>query len=182
MHSQTTQSETIIPADEAAIRAIPSRMIDGWNKGSAEAFAAPFTETADFVEFEGTYLKGRQAIAAFHQHIIDTLVERFHIEIEAKFVRLLDPQLAVMHAIARMTLPGQTEPSPSRDSMELFVVRKHAGDWRVEAFQNCRRLTLDRQLFLDDLDALPAAAQRQVADLVVSLKQRHQAEKALTPG
>jgi uncharacterized protein (TIGR02246 family) len=176
MSSQTTRSGAITVADEAAIHAIPLQMMDGWHAGSGEAFAAPFSETADFVEFEGTHLTGRQAIAAFHQQFIDTLVERFQILIEVQSVRFLDPQLAVMHTVARTTPAGQTEPSPSRDSMELFVVRKQAGDWRVEAFQNCRRLTLERQLFLDDLDALDAAAQRQVAELVASLRQRHRAE------
>jgi uncharacterized protein (TIGR02246 family) len=173
MNAQTTRRGAITAADEVAIRAIPSQMIDGWHKGSGDAFAAPFSETANFVEFDGTSLTGRQAIATFHQQFIDTLAERFQIEIEPNFVRFLTPELAVMHSVARITLPGQTAPSPSRDSMQLFVVRKRAGDWCVEAFQNCRRLTLERQLFLDDLDALDAAAQRQVAELVASLKQRH---------
>jgi pyruvate/2-oxoglutarate dehydrogenase complex dihydrolipoamide dehydrogenase (E3) component len=34
-------------------------MIDAWNRGSGEGFAAPFSETADFITFEGTHLKGR---------------------------------------------------------------------------------------------------------------------------
>ena len=38
---------------------------------------------------------------------------------------------------------------------------------------NARRLTMERQLFLDDVDALPPEAQRQVTDLVASLK-KHQ--------
>jgi hypothetical protein len=33
-------------------------------------------------------------------------------------------------------------------------------------------LTMERQLFLDDIDSLPADAQRQVSDLVASLKRR----------
>jgi hypothetical protein len=37
---------------------------------------------------------------------------------------------------------------------------------------NARRLTMERQLFLDDIDSLPADAQRQVSDLVASLKRR----------
>jgi uncharacterized protein (TIGR02246 family) len=181
MNAQTALDGAITAADEIAIRAISSQMIDGWHAGSGEAFAAPFSETADFVEFEGPYLKGRQAIAAFHQQFIDTLAERFQIEIEPNFVRFLDPQRAVMHSVARITLPGQTKPSPSRDSMQFFVVRKCAGEWCVEAFQNCRRLTLERQLFLDDLDALPAAAQRQVTELVASLKQRHDERNGAWP-
>ena len=38
---------------------------------------------------------------------------------------------------------------------------------------NARRLTVEGQLFLDDIDALPAEAQRQVTNVVASLKKRH---------
>jgi hypothetical protein len=38
---------------------------------------------------------------------------------------------------------------------------------------NARRLTMERQLFLDELDSLPAEAQRRVSDLAASLKKRH---------
>ena len=55
MNSLTT---TQTAADEEAIRAIHQRMIDAWNAGDAVAFAAPFTDEADFVAFEGTHLKG----------------------------------------------------------------------------------------------------------------------------
>ena len=36
---------------------------------------------------------------------------------------------------------------------------------------------MERQFFLDDFDALPAEAQRQVTNLVASLKQRYQLQK-----
>jgi uncharacterized protein (TIGR02246 family) len=174
MNAQTTQTPSNNSADEDAIRAIPQRMIDAWNKGSGAGFAAPFTEDADFVAFEGTHLKGRQEIASFHQQIFDTVVKGSRLEGGAKFVSFLNPQLAVMHSIALVTLPGQKGPSPSRDSMQLFVVAKRDGEWRAEAVLNARRLTIERQLFWDDFDSLPKEAQRQVTDLVASLKQRHQ--------
>jgi hypothetical protein len=88
-----------------------------------------------------------------------------------KFVHFLSPHLAVMHAV-EVTLPGQTAPSPSRDSMQIFVVANREGEWRAEAVLNARRVTLERQLFWDDFDALPVEAQRQVTDLVASLKPR----------
>ena len=170
MKSQTT---TQTAADEDAIRAIHLRMIDAWNAGDGAAFAAPFTDDADFVAFEGTHLKGRQEIALFHQRIFDTVVKGSRLEGEVKFVRLLSPVLAVMHSVVRVTLSGQTEASPSRDSIQLTVVTKRDGEWSGEGLMNARRLTMERQLFLDDIDALPAEAQRQVSDLVASLKKRH---------
>jgi uncharacterized protein (TIGR02246 family) len=170
MNSQTA---TQTAADEDAIRAIHQRMIDAWNAGDGAAFAAPFTDDADFVAFEGTHLKGRQEIALFHQRIFDTVVKGSRLEGEVKFVRLLSPMLAVMHSVVRVTLRGQTEASPSRDSMQLTVVTKRDADWRGEGLMNARRLTMERQLFLDDVDSLPPEAQRQVSDLVESLKKRH---------
>jgi uncharacterized protein (TIGR02246 family) len=159
--------------DEEAIRAIHQGMIDAWNAGDAAAFAAPFTEDADFVAFEGTRLKGRREIAAFHQQIFDTVVKGTSLQGEVKSVRLLNAELAVMHSVVRVTLPGQTAPSLSRDSMQLTVVAKRDGEWRSEGLMNARKMTVERQLFLDDIDSLPAEAQRQVTDLVASLKKHH---------
>jgi uncharacterized protein (TIGR02246 family) len=170
MNSQTT---TQIAADEGAIRAIHQRMIDAWNAGDAVAFAAPFTDEANFVAFEGTHLKGRREIAAFHQQIFDTVVKGMRLQGEVKFVRFLSAALAVMHSVVRVTLQGQTEASPSRDSMQLTVVAKRDGEWRSEGLMNARRLTTERQLLLDDMDSLPAEAQRQVTDLVASLKKHN---------
>src|SRR5262249_12215865 len=175
--SQTTQILASNPADEDAIRAIHRRMIDAWNASNGAAFAAPFTDEADFVAWEGTHLKGRQHIASFTQRIFDTVMKGSHLKGEVKFVRFLSSVLAVMHSVVRVSLRGQTEASPSRDSMELTVVTKRDGKWCGEVLMNARRLTMERQLFLDDLDSLPEDAQRQVSDLVASLKKRHQRQK-----
>jgi uncharacterized protein (TIGR02246 family) len=173
MNSQKNQTPTSNDADENAIRAIHRRMIDAWNAGDGAAFAAPFTDAADFVVWEGTHLKGRQEIAVFTQQIFDTVVKGSRLEGEVRFVRFLSPVLAVMHSVVRVTLRGQTKASPGRDSMELTVVTKRDGEWRGEGLMNARRLTMERQLFVDDIDSLPAEAQREVVDLVASLKKRH---------
>jgi uncharacterized protein (TIGR02246 family) len=143
-------------ADEKAVRLILHRIIDAWNASDGAAFAAPFTASADFVVWEGTHLKGRAEIAAFAQRILDTVMAGWRIEGDVKFVRFLSPVLAVMHSVIRMTSPGQTEPSPSRDSMEFSVVTKSNGEWRCEGLMNARQLTMERQFFLDGLDK-PAA-------------------------
>jgi uncharacterized protein (TIGR02246 family) len=150
----TLDAATTNTADEAAIRAILQQMADAWNTGDGVAFAAPFAEDADFIAFEGTHLRGRQEITAFHVHAFDTVVKGSHMECEAKFVRFLSPELALMHSHADITLPGQTSPSPSRDSMELFVVAKRDGSWQAVGMMNGRRLTMEHQMLLDDFVAL----------------------------
>jgi uncharacterized protein (TIGR02246 family) len=157
-------------ADESAIRAIPQRLVDAWNRGSGEDFAAPFAEHANFIAFEGTALEGRRRIAAFHQHVFDNVVKGTRLEGEAKFVRFFSQGLAVMHATARVALPGQPNTSPSRDSMQLFVVAKRDGEWLVETALNARKLTPERQFLLDDFEMLNAEDQRRAAGFIASLE------------
>lgn len=57
--------------DEAAIRTLYQQKIDGWNAGNGNLFAAPYTEDSEYIGFDGTYLKGRQEIASFHQMLFD---------------------------------------------------------------------------------------------------------------
>jgi uncharacterized protein (TIGR02246 family) len=138
--------------DLAELGEIPHRMISAWNRGDGDAFAAPFTETADFVAFEGTHLRGRGEIAAFHRELFAGAVLGTTLEGGVRFVRLLTPELAVVHAWARYrTLPGAAGPAGGRASMQLFVVVKRDGVWSAEAMQNCRQLTLDQQQLLDDV-------------------------------
>jgi uncharacterized protein (TIGR02246 family) len=143
-------------ADEQAVRLIHHRMIDAWNAGDGAAFAAPFTASADFVVFEWTHLKGREEIASFNQSIFDTVMAGSRLEGEVKFVRFLSPGLAVLHSVVRVTLPGQTEPSRSRDSMQFSIVAKSGGEWRCEGLMNARQVTMKEQFVLDDLHK-PAA-------------------------
>ncbi len=42
-----------------AIPELYRQMVDGWNRGNGEAFAAPYDEEGVLVWFGGTYLKGR---------------------------------------------------------------------------------------------------------------------------
>jgi uncharacterized protein (TIGR02246 family) len=160
-------------ADEDTIPAIHRRMIDAWNAGDSAAFAAPFTDCADFVAWDGTHLKGRQEIAAFHRQIFDTVAKGSRLEGDVKFVHFLGRELAVMHSVVTVTLSGHTQASPSRDSMQFTVISKCDGEWLGGGLMNARRLTVERQLFLDDLDSLPTEAQHRVSDLATSLKTCH---------
>ena len=141
---------------ELTVDAIHRQMIDAWNAGDAEAFAAPFVTDADFVAFDGTHLEGRDAIFAFHRQAFETVVKGSRLTGEVKLVRRLAPGLAVIHSTVRVTLAGQASPSPSRDSMQLTVVREEEGQWRGVVLMNARVLTLERQAELDRLVATPA--------------------------
>jgi uncharacterized protein (TIGR02246 family) len=148
MKAQTAQT-----GDEEAVRSIHMTMIDAWNAGDAEAFIAPFTDDADFVAFEGTHLKGREAMVGFHRQIFNHAVKGTHLEGEVKFIRFLTPELAVMHSQVGMAFAGKEHISPSRNSMQLTVAIKQNGEWRAAALMNARKVSLDQQMYLDRLAA-----------------------------
>ncbi len=156
--------------DETTIKDIIARMIDAWNRGSSADFAAPFAEDADFIAFEGTHLKGRQQIRAFHERLFDLDLKGTRLEGGVKFVRFLGPALAVMYAWATTALRGQANASSSRDSMQLFVITKREGEWRCDAMLNARRITMEQQMFQDQFAQLPVDDQREVTHRLSAMR------------
>ena len=156
-------------ADEVSLKALFERMIAAWNVGSGEGFAAPFGEDADFVAFEGTHLRGRASIAAFHGHLFATHMKGSHLEGEVQFVRPLSSTFAVVHGYVRVILPHDTRALPSRDSMQLFVGERTAAGWHFDAALNARRVPLDRQVWWDQLEAVPPEVQGAVTEHVAQI-------------
>jgi uncharacterized protein (TIGR02246 family) len=130
-------------ADEAAVRALYQPLMDGWNQGSGDAFAAVFTEGGDLVGFDGTHLKGRQEIAPFHQQLFDKWLKGSRLVGQVKDVRLLHPDVALMHAVGGTVLRGKSEPVPERDSIQTLVATRQDGEWRLVAFLNTRLHPMD---------------------------------------
>ena len=132
-HETTTNS-----ADEAAVSGLYQQLMDGWNRGSGDAFAAVFTEDGDLVAFDGTHFKGRQEIAPFHQQLFDKWMKGTRLVGQLKAVRCLSSDVALMHAVGSTVMPGKTEPSPERDSIQTLVAVRQGGEWSLTAFQNTR--------------------------------------------
>jgi phosphoglucomutase len=110
--------------EEASIRALYEQLMDGWNKGSAEAFAAPFEENADFVAFDGTLFKGRDEIVSSHQPLFDKWLKGTRLTGEVRAIRFLSPEIALMHTIGGTIMRKKSESSPERDSIQTLVAAK----------------------------------------------------------
>ena len=152
-HSATNNLDRTMPtreeaaandsADEAAVRALYQQLMDGWNQGSGDAFAAVFTEDGDLIGFDGTHFKGRQEIAPFHQQLFDKWLKGSRLVGQVKDVRLLHPDIALMHAVGGTVMRGKSEPVPERDSIQTLVATRQDGEWRLAAFQNTRLHPMD---------------------------------------
>src|SRR5450759_5517918 len=91
-------------ADEKALSVLFQQMMDGWNQGDGQVFAAPFTEDADYVIIDGMHIKGRETIAFGHQHIFDTVYKGSKMEGQVKDIRFLSPDIAPV-SYTHLTLP-----------------------------------------------------------------------------
>jgi uncharacterized protein (TIGR02246 family) len=135
-------------AEEVALRALYQQLMDGWNQGSGDdAFASVFTEDGDLVAFDGTHFKGREEIAAFHQHLFEKWLKGSRLVGQVKDVRFLSPDVVLMHAVGGTVMRGKSEPSPERDSIQTLVATRQEGDqWRLAAFQNTLASLLSREV------------------------------------
>lgn len=136
---------TLGPNDETSIPALYQQLMDGWNEGSGEAFAAPFAEDGDLVGFDGTLLNGRQEIISFHQQLFYKYVKGTRLVGKVRSVRFLTPHVAIMHAVGGTIMAGQTDIDPERNSVHTLVAERGGqGEWRLTAFQNTRAQYLGR--------------------------------------
>ncbi len=124
--------------DEAAIRDVYRRLMEGWNRGSGEAFAAVFDEDGDQVAFDGTRFAGRREISDFHQELFDKWMKGTRLVGRVESVRFPAPDVAVTHARGGTIMRGKSAPSPERDSIQTLVVVRRNGEWRLAALDNIR--------------------------------------------
>ena len=138
MQSRARSAMSDVNAGEAGVRAQYQRLMDGWNAGDAEAFAAAFAADGDLVGFDGTHLQGRREIAEFHQPLFDQLLKGTRLVGEVTGVKFLASDLALLHAVGGTIMRGKQRPAPERDSMQTLVLERRAEGWRIAAFQNTR--------------------------------------------
>jgi uncharacterized protein (TIGR02246 family) len=137
MHTDAgTQGER--SADEREIRALHRRMLDAWEAGDGEAFAAPFSDDALFVGFDGSVTRGCDQIASTHQELFDRWLKGSRLVEERTEVRFLGADVAIVHAVGGTVMRGKSEPAPERDSIQTLVAVRQAGGWSFVSFQNTR--------------------------------------------
>ena len=121
--------------DEAAIRENVRQLEAGWNAKSGEQFARPFAADADYVVINGSYIKGREAIAQGHQRIFDTFYKESTLSLSVKQVRMLRPDVAVVHVTGTNKVPRGAE-TQIGEAIITLLMTKESGVWKIAAFQN----------------------------------------------
>jgi uncharacterized protein (TIGR02246 family) len=124
--------------EEEEVRALHAQAIEGWNRGDGAAFAAPFSDDAWFIGFDGTVFRGRREIADAHQQLFDSWLRGSRLVDRRTDVAMVSEGVAVVHAVGGTILRGKSKPAPERDSIQTLVAVRGGDGWSFVSFQNTR--------------------------------------------
>jgi uncharacterized protein (TIGR02246 family) len=124
---------------QAGGRNLTCLMAAAWNQHDGEAYASLFTDDCDYIAYDGTWLRSREANARHHSKLFDSVLKgsRLVFEPEIRVVGLA-PDIAIMHAFGSVLLPWQAEVSAGRRSIQTYVLVRAAAGWRIRSFHNAR--------------------------------------------
>jgi uncharacterized protein (TIGR02246 family) len=130
-------STTLIPTqDEAAVLTVIDGVYAAWADNDADAFVTPYAADATAVH-SGTVMQNRDAIRA-------TMATAFHGTLrgsrgihDVQRIRFVGAETAIVLSTGAILFGGQTEPAAESRTLDGWVLCKHDGTWRIEAFHNC---------------------------------------------
>jgi uncharacterized protein (TIGR02246 family) len=124
--------------DEQAIRGVVQNFMNAWNARDARAFAAVFSEDADFTNWRGTSASGRANIEAFHAPMFATIFKNSHQKFTDIKIRFIRSDVAAVDVHWEMTgaLDAAGNPRPSRQGLLTFVMAKDQGRWQIQVMHN----------------------------------------------
>lgn len=135
MNNYPFQQQGSPSSNEIEVRTLYQHLLDSWNRRSADAFAASFTEDGEVVGFDGSQMSGQAEIAStLRQIFADHLTAPYVSKVRG--VRLLSPDIALLRAVVGMVPHGSSDIEPALNALQTLVATKRDGQWRITLFQN----------------------------------------------
>jgi uncharacterized protein (TIGR02246 family) len=136
MNTGILMPKAIRSVEEVAICAVYRKLLDGWNRRSGHAMAAPFAEEGEAIGFDGSQHVGKSRIAAEIEQIFTRHAATPVYVANIQKVRILTSNVAVLHAKVGMIPPGSSEINPQLNAHQTVTVVKREDIWQIEFFQN----------------------------------------------
>jgi uncharacterized protein (TIGR02246 family) len=121
--------------DRTTIETLVATLEAAWNAGDADAFAAPFTDDADFVNIRAEHFRGRPAVAAGHAAIFRTIYAGSTNDYTLSSSRLLSADIALVHVTAILDAPSGPLAGRNRALFSMVLMRA-ARQWQIASFHN----------------------------------------------
>jgi uncharacterized protein (TIGR02246 family) len=120
--------------DELEVHALYQELLERWNERNAQGYADLFLEDGGIVGFDGSTVDTRAEIFA---HLAEIFTHHATAEYVAKIrsVRFLNPDVAVLSAVAGLVPPGGSDINPAVNAVQTLVAQRK-DQWRIALFQN----------------------------------------------
>ena len=123
-------------ADEQAIRQVIAAMDDAFNAHKPDV--SLFARDADFVNVNGTWLKGASDIESGRRAAFETRLKHAHTKSLDVRIRFIRPDVAIVHVTSETdgitTADGRELPAQRELNIRVFI--KDDGQWLLTAFHN----------------------------------------------
>ncbi|WP_405150502.1 SgcJ/EcaC family oxidoreductase [Nocardia salmonicida] len=125
-------------SNETAVLELLSEQVAAWAAGDGTAFAATFTDDADFISVIGEFIHGRAQLAAGMQEGFDGFMRGTHLsEPERSTLRFPTHDTAILVTYGvRVLRPEQ--PAPPHSSVQIRTAALTNNGWQFTSFQNTR--------------------------------------------
>lgn len=123
-------------AEQAAVYALPGRIVAAWAKHDGTAFAEVFTEDGTMVLPGNAPISGRDKIAEFMSAAFAGPYQGTQVFGEPVSGKFLGPDAAVLITRGGVLQSGETEVAPERAVHAMWVAAKRDGEWQLAAYEN----------------------------------------------
>jgi uncharacterized protein (TIGR02246 family) len=124
-------------SEERALHALVYQLEAAWNAADGTAFAAPFSDDADFIHILGGYYTGRSAIEAGHRMIFGTIYKGSTVRYSVEKIRFVRPDVALVFLRQHLHFFEDGQPR-DLDARPTMLAEKTEDEWRIAAMQNTR--------------------------------------------
>jgi uncharacterized protein (TIGR02246 family) len=125
---------TDLSTDQAAVAAVPQRVVQAWAEHDADAFAGVFTADGTLV-MPGLYLKGHDDIREYMSKAFDGPFKGTQVTGQPLDLRI-HGDMGIVITQGGVLAAGETEVTADRAIRATWVVVKDGGEWSLAAYQN----------------------------------------------